>query len=99
MVDPDVDLAGELQASTVMPPDPTALKSELPPSAKSVNCRRNEGWSHKRMYSSSENVLASFRNISVIHIPEMQFVEIVPTSKQKEATETGVYKETLKNKM
>jgi hypothetical protein len=34
------------------------------------------------MYSSSENVLASFRNVSVIHLPGTQFAETVPISKQ-----------------
>ena len=34
------------------------------------------------MYSSSENVLASFRNVSVIHLPGTQFGETVPIFKQ-----------------
>jgi hypothetical protein len=72
MVGPDVDLAAKFQASTVIPPGPRAglvtLMSELQPSVESVNCHQNEGRSHKRMYSSSENVLASFRNVVVIHL-------------------------------
>jgi len=34
------------------------------------------------MYSSSENVLASFRSVSVIHLPGTQLGETVPISKQ-----------------
>jgi len=34
------------------------------------------------MYSSSENVLASFRNVFMIHLPGTQFEETVPISQQ-----------------
>lgn len=56
--------------------------SELPPSAESVNCHQNEWRSCKRMYSSSEKVLASHRNVFVMHLPETQYGETVPISKQ-----------------
>jgi len=34
------------------------------------------------MYSSSEKVLASHRNVFVMHLPETQYGETVPISKQ-----------------
>jgi hypothetical protein len=89
MVDPDVDLAGKLQAPTMRPPGPRAgpvtLMSELQPSVESVNCHQNEGRSRKRMYSSSANVLASVRNVAVTQLSVTEgtkFEETVPISKQ-----------------